>query len=182
MVAGRCLWSDDEQRPAQHQAGGGGYLGVEGVVEDGLGAGEAGCLRADVGSGGEVDQQHHGEAEQAEGEDDPPQAAAALVAHCGQGENRRGQRHRDQQVGMGPSRRLGPDRRRRGGRQPRVARLADLHRPIVDELAGDQEPGGGEDRQADHPLGREDGAGAGRATNRQRAGAQQAPFEPGEPP
>jgi len=152
MVAGRRFWSEDEQYSAHHQADGRGDLDIEGVVEDGPGAGEAGRLDADVGARGQVDEEDDGEAEQAEGEDDPPQAAAPLVAQCRDGEESGEQRHGDQQVGVGFARRLRPDGRRVGCRQARVARLADLDGPVGDELGGEQEARRDEDRQADRAL------------------------------
>jgi hypothetical protein len=83
MVAGRRFWGDNEQHAAQHQPRRRGDLGVEAVVEDGLGAGEAGGLNAGVQARRQVDQQNDGEAEQAEQEDDPPQTAAPLVVDRG---------------------------------------------------------------------------------------------------
>jgi hypothetical protein len=85
MVAGRRLWGHNEQRAAEHQAGRGGDLGVEAVVEDRLRAGEARCLDAGVEAGREVDREDQSEAEQPEREDDPAQAAPAPVAQDGEG-------------------------------------------------------------------------------------------------
>jgi hypothetical protein len=72
MVAGRRLWGRNEERSAQHQAGRGGDLGVEAVVEDGLGTGEARRLAAGIDACRQIDEEDDGEAEQAEGKDDPP--------------------------------------------------------------------------------------------------------------
>jgi hypothetical protein len=70
MVAGRCFRGEDEQGAAEHQAGGGGDLGVEAVVEDGGGAGEARGLLARVEPRRQVDQEDNREAERPEHEDD----------------------------------------------------------------------------------------------------------------
>ncbi len=80
MVAGRRLWGHNEQRASQNQACRGGYLGVEAVVENRLGSGEAGRLGTGIEAGRQVDEENHREAEQAECENDPTQAAAAFVA------------------------------------------------------------------------------------------------------
>jgi hypothetical protein len=179
MVAGRRFWGHNEQRAAQHQARRRRDLGIEAVIEDCLGAGEAGGLGARVESGRQVDQEDDGEAEQAEGENDPPQPASSPVVQHGEGEDCGKQRHRDKQVGVRLSGGLGPDRRRRR-RQAGVARLADLDGAIVDELGDDQERRGGEDGQADSSLWGEHGAGTGRGTLCPGGGTQQAAFKQGE--
>ncbi len=84
MVAGRRFWGCNEERSAQHQAGRGGDLGVEAVVEDSLGTGEARRLVARVEAGREINEEDDGEAEQPEGEDDPAQSISALVADHGE--------------------------------------------------------------------------------------------------
>jgi hypothetical protein len=86
MVAGRRLWGHNEEKAAQHKTGRSGDLSVKAVVENRLGAGEARCLASHVEAGGQVDQKNHGEAEQAEREDDSAQAPAAFVAQCDEGE------------------------------------------------------------------------------------------------
>jgi hypothetical protein len=86
MVAGRRFWGHNEQCATEHQAGGGGDLGVEAVVEDRLRAGKARRLDAGVEAGREVDQEDQPEAEQSEREDDPTQAATSPVAQDGEGE------------------------------------------------------------------------------------------------
>ncbi|MGC1852573.1 MAG: hypothetical protein WA687_09070, partial [Solirubrobacterales bacterium] len=159
MVAGRRLWGHNEQDATQHQTGRRRDLGIEAVVEDRLGTGETRGRCTRVQPGGQIDQKDDREAERSEGEDDSPQPAAALVAQRGQGESGGKQRHRDQQVGMGLPGGLDLDGRGRCSRQAGVARLADLDRAVVGELGGDQEGGGGDDRQADCPLRREYAAG-----------------------
>ena len=109
MVAGRRLWGCNEERSAQHQAGRGGDLGIEAVVEDGLGAGEARGLCADVEAGGKVDEQDHGETEQAEGEDDPAQPATTFVAQHGQCEGCGEDGDGDQEEGVRFAGALGTD-------------------------------------------------------------------------
>jgi hypothetical protein len=63
MVAGRRLWGCNEERSAQHQAGCGGDLGIEGVIKDGLRAREARRLAARIEARWEIDEEDHGEAE-----------------------------------------------------------------------------------------------------------------------
>jgi hypothetical protein len=87
MVAGRRLWGRNEERSAKHQACRGGDLGVEAVVEDGLGTGEARGLAAGIEAGRQVDEEDHSEAEQPEREDDPAQPVAAIVAQHGECED-----------------------------------------------------------------------------------------------
>ena len=180
MVAGRCFWGEDEQGTAQHQPGRRGDLGVEAVVEDRPGAGEAGGLGSSVKTRRQVDKEDDGEAEQAKQEDDPPQATAPLVTDREERQHRSGQGNRDQQVGVGRPGGPCPDRGRGGGGQAGVARLADLHRAVVDELRGDQQSRRGDDGQADPPLGGEHGTGARRRPPRPGSTAQQAPFQPGK--
>ena len=86
MVAGGGFWGDNEERAAQHQAGGRGDLGVEAVVEDGLGAGEATRLGTNVQPARKVDEEDDGEADQAEREDDPAQPAPPFPAQGHEGE------------------------------------------------------------------------------------------------
>jgi len=138
MVAGRRSWGHNEQRSSQHQASRRGDLGVEAVVDDGLRSREAGGRRADVEARRQIDEERHGEAEQAEPEDDASGAVPALVAHRDERERTGQERHRNQQVGMRFAGGLGADGGSARGGQPGVAGLADLHRPVVDELGGDQ--------------------------------------------
>jgi elongation factor G len=180
MVAGGGFWGDNEERTAQHQAGGGGDLGVEAVVEDGLGAGEARGLDTRVEPGRQVDQKDHGETEQAEHEDDPPQATSRVVAQRDQGQKAREQRGGHQQERVCLAGGLHGHRRRACRRQARVARLPDFDRAVVDELCGDQAAGGREDGEADRPLRGEPGAEARRVSARPGRGAQQPPFEQGQ--
>lgn len=97
MVAGCRFWGRNEERAAQHQACGGGDLGVKAVVEDRLGAGEAGGLDTRVEPGRQVDEEDDGKADQAEHEDDSPQAPPPLVAQCDQSQKGREQRDGNQQ-------------------------------------------------------------------------------------
>jgi hypothetical protein len=85
MVAGRRFWGHSEERTAQHQACGGGDLGIEAVVENCLGAGEAGGLNPRVEPRRQVDEEDDGKADQAEHEDDSPQSPPPLVAQRDQG-------------------------------------------------------------------------------------------------
>jgi hypothetical protein len=162
MVAGRSLWGEDEQEASHHQARGGGQLGVEALVEDGAGAGEARGLRPGVEAGPHVDGEDHGEAERPEDEDDPAERSTAAVAHndrcqrCGQ------QGDGDQQEGVCVEGSLDADGGGAGPRQPGVGVAPDLNPPVVDELGGDQAGGGGEDHDAGPALGREHGAAPGR--------------------
>jgi hypothetical protein len=112
MVAGRRFWGHNEERTTEHQAGGSGDLGVEPVIEDCLRSREERGLGAGVEPGRQVDQQDDGKAEQAEGEDDPPQPTSSSVAKDHQGKGGGEQRHRDQQVGVGLAGGTGVDRRR----------------------------------------------------------------------
>ena len=177
MVAGRRSWGQHEERAAEHQAGCGGDLGVEAVVEDRLGTGEARCLGTGVETGRQVDQEDHGEAEQAEGEDDPTQPAPPSVAQDDQGEGGGEHADRDQQVGVGLTGGLNADRGRTRRRQPRVACLPDLDGAVVDELRDDQAGGRGEDRHADRPLRRQYGARPRRDPDRQIARPQKPTFD-----
>jgi hypothetical protein len=79
MVAGRCFWGQDEQHSGQHQPGRAGELAVEAAVEDPGGAGELRGLLAGVEARRQVDDEDHGEAEQAEQEDRPAEAAAVAA-------------------------------------------------------------------------------------------------------
>jgi elongation factor G len=180
MVAGRGFWGDNEQRAAEHQAGGRGDLSVEAVVEDGLGAGEAAGLGADIQPAREVDEEDDGEAEQAEHEDDPAQPAPPLPEQGDEGERAGEQGDGDEEVGVGLPGSLRADRRRARGGQPGVAEPADFDRPVVDELARDQAGGGGEDGQADRPLRRQHAAGAGCRPPCPGGEAQQPRFDRGE--
>ena len=180
MVAGRGFWGENEQRAAQDQPGRGGELGVEAVAQDRLGAGEAGRLGAGVEPGGQVDEQDHGEGDQAEREDDPAEAAAALVAQRREREQGGEQAERDQDVGAGRAGALRAHGRGARRNQSGVARLADFDRAVFDELGGDEATGGGEDRQADRPSRRQHRARPGRGALRACGEAQQQPFEPGE--
>jgi hypothetical protein len=179
MVAGRCLWSDDQQQSPEHQACRRGDLGVEAVEQDRGRAGEARGERAGVLAGRQIDQQDDREAQRSEGEDDSAEAAAA-AAQDGERQRCGEQRHREQHVGVRLAGGFGS--RRRGARpgQARVAGLADLHGAVVDELRDRQAGCGAEDRQADGPLGGEYGAEAGGDADRPRAAAQQGAFEPRE--
>jgi hypothetical protein len=78
MVAGRRLWSEDEQQSADHQPGGSGDLGVEAVEQDRTRAGEARAEPADLQPRRQVDEQDDGEAQRAEHEDDPSEALLTL--------------------------------------------------------------------------------------------------------
>jgi hypothetical protein len=178
MVAGRCLWGEDEHRAAEHQAGRGGDLGVEAVVEDGSGAGEARGLGASVETGRQVDQKDDREAEQTEDEDDAAETPPSRVAHRQHCQCRGKQRHRQQQVSVRLARRLGGDRWRGGRQEARVAGLPDLDGAVLDEL-GDCEAGGGsDDHGANRPLWGQHGAGPRRGPDRQVAAPEQTPFEP----
>ncbi len=166
MVAGRRFWGENEERAAQHQARGGGDLGIEAVVEDRLGAGKARRLDTHVKSGRQVDKKDDGEADQAEHEDDSSQAAPAFTAHRQKGEQGREQRDRNQQERVCLSGGLPVHRRGTCPDQPCVARLAHLYRTVIDELRGDQTGGSGKDGDADRPLRGEHGAGPDRAAPR----------------
>ena len=172
MVAGRRLWGCNEQRAAQHQARRSGDLGIEAVVENRPGAGEARGLGAAVEPRRQVDQEDHGEAEQAEHEDDPPDAAPALVAQRGERKCGREQRHRNQQIGMCFAGGLSARRGRACRGQAGVAELADLNRAVVDELGGDQAGGRSDDRQADRSLRGQHDAGPRRRARRPSRGSQ----------
>jgi elongation factor G len=180
MVAGRRLWGYNEERAAQHQARSGGDLGVEAVIEDRLGAGEAGRLGAGVEAGRQVDEEDDGQAEQAQREDDPPQATPPLAVQHRQGEAGGEQGHGDEQVGMGLAGGLRAHGRGARRRQPGVTGLADLDRAVIDELGGEETGRGAEDRQADRPLRRQHATGPGRDALRAGGSAQQALFDPGE--
>jgi hypothetical protein len=180
MVAGCRLWGHHEKRATQHQPRRCGDLGVEAVVENRLGAGEAGGRGTDVQSTREVDEEDDREAEQAQGEDDPAQPAPSLVAQGEQGECGGEQGDGDQEVGVRLTGGPGAHRRRAGRRQAGVARLADFNCPVVDELGGDQAAGRGDDGQADRPPRRQHGAGAGRGSLRPGGESKQALFKQGQ--
>jgi elongation factor G len=177
MVAGGGFWGDNEERAAQHQAHGGGDLGIEAVVENRLGAGEAGRLDTRVEPRRQVDEENDGKADQAEHEDDPSQSSPPLVAQCDQGQKggQQGDRHQQERVCLTSGLRI----HRRGAcrRQPGIVQLVDLDRAVVDELCGDQAGGSGEDGEADRPLRSEHGADARRVASRPGAAAQQPSFE-----
>ncbi len=178
MVAGRGFWSHNEERSAQHQAGRGGDLGVEAVVENGLGAGEARGLGTHVEAGGKVDEEDHGEAEQAEGKDDSAQAAPPFVAQHGEREGGGEGGDGNQEEGMGFPGTLDGDGGSAGSRQARVAGLADLDRSVIDELSRDQADGRTHDGQADRSLWRQHGAGPSRGPAGKRGNTQETSFEP----
>ncbi len=180
MVAGCRLWGHNEECAAEHQAGCRGDLGIEAVVEDRLRSGEAGCLGAGVEARRQVDQERHGDAEQAERKDDPSQPPALAVAQNRQSQGGGEQRDRDRQVGMGLTRRFGADRGWGCGREACVARLADLDRAVVDELGGDEASSRGEDRRADRSLGSQHGACPRSRAGGQGCGPEQHPFDHGE--
>ncbi len=180
MVAGRRFWGDNEQHAAQHQACGGRDLRVEAVVEDRLGAGEAGRLDTRVEPGRQVDEEDDGKADQAEHEDDSSQPPPALVAQRDQGQKGSEQRDGNQQERVRLAGGLRVHGRRACRRQPGIAQLVDLDRAVVDELRGDQAAGSGEDGEADRPLRGEHGAEAGGATPRPGCVAQQPSFEQGQ--
>jgi hypothetical protein len=162
MVAGRRLWGCNEQHSAQHQAGRGGNLGIEGVIKDGLGAGEARRLRTYVEASWEIDKEDHGKADQPEREDDPTQAAPPVVAQHGKGEDGGEHGDGDQEEGMRFAGTLGADGGSARRRQAGVARLADLDGTVIDELSRDQADGRTDDGQADRPLRRQHGTDPGR--------------------
>ncbi|HEY8810532.1 MAG TPA: hypothetical protein VIM28_10985 [Solirubrobacterales bacterium] len=172
MVAGRRFWGHSEERAAQHQAGGGGDLGIEAVVEDRLGAGEAGRLDTRVEAGRQVDEEDDGKADQAEHEDDSSQAPPSLVAQRDQGQKGREQRDGNQQECVCLAGGLHVHRRRGRRWQPGIAQLVDLDRAVVDELRSDQTGGSGEDGEAGRPLRGEHGADAGCAASRLGGTAQ----------
>jgi elongation factor G len=180
MVAGGGFWGDNEERAAQHQAGGGGDLSVEAVIEDRLGAGEACRLDTCIEARRQVDEEDDGKADQAEHEDDSPQAPPPLVTQRDQGQEGREQRDGNQQEGVRLPGGLHIHGRRACRWQPGIAQLADLYRAVVDELCGDQADGGAEDGEADRPPRGEDGADAGRATPRPARAAQQPSFKQGQ--
>jgi hypothetical protein len=158
MVAGRRLWGEDEQQPAQHHAARGGDLGVVALGEDGVGTREARQLGGRVEAGRPVDEEDDPDAEGAEQEDRSAQAGtvAAPREHRQAGGQ---QGDRDQRIGVGVDRGLEPDfGGARHSRQPGVAWLAHLDPAVVDELGGDQAGGGSDDHAADRPLGSDHGA------------------------
>ncbi len=177
MVAGRRLWSEDEQHSAQHQAGGSGDLGIEAVVEDGLCAGEARGLGAHVEARRQVDEEDHGEAEESEGEDDPAQPAPAIVAQRRQREEGGEGGNGDQEEGMRFAGAFAADGGRACSGQTGIAGLADLYCAVIDELGGNQTDGRADDGQADCPLGCQHCAESGRDAPTPGAGAEQAPFQ-----
>ena len=77
MVAGRRLWSEDEQQAADHQPGGGGDLGVEAVEQDGARAGEARAELADVETSRKVYEEDDRETDEPKPEDDAPETLLA---------------------------------------------------------------------------------------------------------
>jgi hypothetical protein len=180
MVAGGGFWGENEERAAQHQSGGGGNLGVEAVIENCLGAGEARRLGTRVEAGRQVDEEDDGKADQAEHEDDPSQAAPGLVAQRDQGQKggQQSDRHQQERVRLPGGLRV--HRRRACRRQPRVAQLVDLDRPVVDELRGDQAAGSREDGEANRPLWGEHGADARRPASRPGGATQQPLFDQGQ--
>jgi hypothetical protein len=177
MVAGRRLWGHHEKRAAQHQPRRRGDLGVEAVVENRLGAGEAAGCGADVQSTRKVDEEDDGKAEQPQRKDDPSQSAPALPAQSHQGECGGEQSDKDQEVGVRLAGGPGTDRRRACRRQAGVTRLAYFNRPVVDELGSDQTGGRGDDGQADRSLRREHATGAGRGSLRPGSESKQALFK-----
>jgi len=177
MVAGRRLWGRNEERAAQHQAGGGGDLGVEAVIEDRFGAGEAGGLDTRIEADRQIDEEDDREADKAEHEDDPSQAPSPFVAHRDEGqeggEQRDGNQHECVRLAGG----LHVHRRRACRRQSGIAQLVDFNRAVVDELCGDKTGRCAEDREADRPLRGEYGADTGSAAPRPGGRAQQPPFD-----
>jgi hypothetical protein len=182
MVAGRRFWGRNEERSPQHQPGSRSDLGVEAVVEHGLGTGEAIGRGADVLATREVDEEDDQEAEQAQPEDDPPDTTPSSLAQCEESEGGGEQRNRNQEVGVRLTGGLGVDGRRACRRQAGVARLADFNCPVVDELGDDQAGCGGDDGQADRALGREQAAAARRNSLRPAGQPQQTLFEQRQAP
>jgi hypothetical protein len=178
MVAGRGLRGGNEKRPAQHQTGRGGQLGVEACVDHGLGPGEAGGLHPDLAGRGEVDQQHQRQAGQPEAEDHPAEPSPSPVAEHHQRQRGGNRRHRQQQVEVRCAGGLNVDGGRRRRRQARVAGLPQLDPVVVDELRGGQAGGRPHDCQADPALGGQHPACPHGARDRKVAGPQQQPFEP----
>jgi elongation factor G len=129
---------------------------------------------------GEVDEEDHGNRDQPQGGD--REAQPAPVAPPGQGAERdRKQCDRHQYIGVGLAGCPDFHRRRFGDpRQVGVAGLADLDRPVVDELGGDEAGAGGDDHEGDRPLGGDDGAGPGRHPRRGGAAPAQLAVAEGE--
>jgi hypothetical protein len=155
MVAGRRLWGCNEERSAQNQACGSGDLSVEAVVEHRLGAGEARGLRTYIETVRKIDQQDYGEAEQAEGEDNPAQPTTTFVTHRRERQGGGEDGDRDQEEGVGFAGALDTDGWGACGRETGIAGLADLYRPIIDELGCDQANSRADDGQTDSPLRRQ---------------------------
>jgi hypothetical protein len=106
-----------------------------------------------VESAGKVDEQDRRHRHEAEGGNDQSQSAA-IAASCQDPEKDAEKAERDQQVSVGIAGGLHVGgRRSRDARQAGVTRLADLDRPVVEELGGDQADAGGDDYGADRPLG-----------------------------
>ena len=181
MVAGRGSWSQDQQESAEHQTRARGQLGVEAVLQHRGRPGESGGQGAGVEPRRPVDEEDDGEADQAEEEDDPAEPVApGHGRHQGQ---RDGQEpDRDQQVGVGGAGRFDAFERGRGPRQARVARLPDLDPAVIDELGGDEETPGGDDRRADRAFRGQCRTGRGGDPDRPDTGPEQPPFQEGEDP
>jgi hypothetical protein len=177
MVAGGGFWGHNEERATQHQAGGGGDLSVEAVVEDRLGAGEAGGLDTRIEAGRQVNEEDDGQADQAEHEDDSSHAPSPLVAQRDQGQKGGEQRDGNQQERVRLAGGLRVHGRCACRRQPGIARLADFNCPVIDELGDDQAGGRGDDGQADRSLRGEHTTGAGCRAPRPGGESQQAFFK-----
>ena len=159
MVAGRSLGSSDQQYTAENQPGRGRQLCVEAILEDGAGARESRRLYASVESRRHVHQQDDQKAEHAEDGDDAPEPPAP-GAYRRDGKRGSEQGHWDEEIEVGLAGCLGSDSRRGCCRQAGIAGLPHLNSAVVDELRGDQEARGGDDHNADRPVGREYRAGA----------------------
>ncbi len=150
-------------------------------MKDRCGAREARRLGADIGAGGQVDDQDQGDAEQAQADDDASQAAAFGAQHY-RGDEGGDQGERDQDIGVGGAGGFAGDGRRRRRGQPGVGRLTDLDAAVGDELRDDEADRRGEDQEGDPSRRGKQAAGPGRAAGRQRRHSPQHPFAAAEAP
>ena len=138
MVPGRGSRSENEQQSAEHQAPCGGKLSVEAALQHRGRSRELGSQVSRVEPGGPVDEEDHGEAEEAESEDDPAEPVAPGPGRD-QGNRRGDHADRDQEIIVRSTGGFEVEERRRGGREACVAGLPDLDPVVVDELGGDEE-------------------------------------------
>jgi hypothetical protein len=138
-------------------------------------------LAALVEAGGKVDQEDHGDRKQAQGSNQEAEVAS-LPHQRQQAEDGAGDPGRNQQIRVSRARRARFHRRHpRYLGKPRVARLPDLDRPVVDELRDDKAGAGGDEDNGGGASGGDDFGGGSCQPHQQTAEPADPPLEQGDP-